>query len=319
MGSENSEGSDETIRYTLAMNSESRYLPEHEQRALLEEQFAHPRVVEVAGERLEIFDLAPEQLKTEIPTMLVPGVGGTAHLMKENAIGLAEKGRRVIIGSAAHGIPTERTGPHPDIEYRKSEAIARTLNELQVDQVDIVGHSEASIILSLVALEREHHLRNLVFLNPAGLGGADSPLDLSKRTLLEMGRATAEEIKRLQYEESSGEPPARTKRAANVLRLTLKSLTQNPRSIWSSIVAGGTMDTTALFQDLRSQGHRIAVIHGVDDAMLPMNKIQNNVTPTMVDGFYSVRGGHNEMMNEPEKFNSVIDEALDALERRSTT
>ncbi len=285
-------------------------------RSSLEQQYEHPRVIEVDGTPLAIFDLRPEILKTELPTMIVPGVGADVSLLRETMIGLAAKGRRIIAGSAVHGIPTEQSGPHPEIEYRKSEAVARTLTELGIDRVDIVGHSEASLIIGVASLHNDQRFRNLLFLNPAGVHQPDGPVALLGRSLHEVGRSAHHEISTIANDKITAPLPPTIQRMTNVFSVTLRSVLENPRLIWNSFEAGGTMDISPLLRELRAKGHKISIIHGADDEMLPMHRVQDLITADMVDGFYSVSGGHTEVFAHPEKFNAVIDEALDALENK---
>lgn len=285
-------------------------------RSALEEQYEHPRVVDVDGTPLEIYDLRPDVLKTNIPAMVVPGVGADVSLLRETMLGLAAKGRRIIAGSAVHGVPTERSGLHPEIEYRKSEAVARTLNELGIDQVDIVGHSEASLIVGVASLHDDERFRNLLFVNPAGVHQPDGAVTLLGRSLNELGRSTLHELSGIANDKITAPLPPTIPRMSNVFSVTLRSIIENPKLIWNSFEAGGTMDISPLLKELRAKGHRVSIIHGVDDEMLPMDRVQDFVTPDMVDGFYSVKGGHTELFAHPEKFNTIIDEALDALEKK---
>ncbi|MBI3630949.1 MAG: hypothetical protein HY221_01260 [Candidatus Sungbacteria bacterium] len=45
-----------------------------------------------------------------------------------------------------------------------------------------------------------------------------------------------------------------------------------------------------------------------------MERVQEQTTKEMVDGFYSVNGTHNELYLHPEKYTALVDNALDALE-----
>jgi hypothetical protein len=64
----------------------------------------------------------------------------------------------------------------------------------------------------------------------------------------------------------------------------------------------------------------ISIIHGIDDKTFPMDMVQTGAgergLPEAVDGFYSVKGGHNELYLNPDKYVGVVVEALLALEKK---
>ena len=71
-----------------------------------------------------------------------------------------------------------------------------------------------------------------------------------------------------------------------------------------------------MLRTLHKQGVKIAIIHGVDDSALPMEKMQSVAKQDQLDGFYSVKGDHFEIYAQPEKYTALADEALTALEAK---
>ena len=71
-----------------------------------------------------------------------------------------------------------------------------------------------------------------------------------------------------------------------------------------------------MLRDLHQKGIGISVIHGVDDPVFPMDKMQEIVKADQIDGFYSVKGDHNEIYVHPEKYIPLVDEALQSLENK---
>jgi hypothetical protein len=47
-----------------------------------------------------------------------------------------------------------------------------------------------------------------------------------------------------------------------------------------------------------------------------MDNIQKTAHKGEFDGFYSVKGGHNDFFLNPEPYTMLVDHALDALERK---
>jgi len=62
---------------------------------------------------------------------------------------------------------------------------------------------------------------------------------------------------------------------------------------------------------------KISIIHGVDDKFFPMERVQKMTTSKIVDGFYSVKGTHNEILLHQETHTKLIGQVLDALEKKS--
>lgn len=75
-------------------------------------------------------------------------------------------------------------------------------------------------------------------------------------------------------------------------------------------------DIGEMLVDLRRRGTRIAIIQGADDRLFPIQKMQAHVHTGMVDGFYSVAGGHQQILLEPSRHARLANHALLALERR---
>lgn len=111
----------------------------------LEQQFDHPELVGINGTTIAIHDLIPPEQKTDAPTVLVPGWSATAEVLKENIVSLAERGRRVMVASAPHGVETEPNPLYPHIELRKAQAIISAMEHKGITQADAVSHSEAGV------------------------------------------------------------------------------------------------------------------------------------------------------------------------------
>lgn len=140
-------------------------------RAMLEEQFDRPEEVSVQGTTIEVHDLTPPEVKTEIPTVIVPGWSATARVLKENIVSLAERGRRVVVTSAPHGIEATPNPLYPDIELRKAQAIIEGMDRKGIEVADAVSHSEAGIFLAVGATEHGKIQKS----RPRVAGGNDRP------------------------------------------------------------------------------------------------------------------------------------------------
>lgn len=91
----------------------------------------------------------------------------------------------------------------------------------------------------------------------------------------------------------------------------------DPMRSLKEVLALRDADIRDILENLKAQGKRIAIIQGARDAIFPMERMNKVVNTKQVDGFYSVYGAHNEINSNPEAYITVIDHALDALEKLS--
>lgn len=279
----------------------------------LENQFANPRRILIGEEEIDVYDISPEKTKTGVVTVLAPGFSATPMAHEQNIIGLAKEGRRVISVDSPHGlekhsVEDETVIGHSEVELAKLSAIVETMNALDVEQVDVVAHSEGAIYIALAASLYPNRFRNMVFIEPGGMIGKDNIFRLGVGMAKEQLSQAVSESKRIDFD-----------RQAEKLRsplIPLRVLASNLKRSWDSVKAIGENDIVEIMKELKKQGIGISVIHGVDDHVFPMERIQKEVGADAVTGFYSVRGGHNEIFIRPEQYTRAVDAALDALEAR---
>jgi len=152
----------------------------------IDDQLKNPKHIKIEEEELDVYDISPEKTKTEIPVVFSLGYSTTPEIYAENIRVLAESGRRVISVDSPHGlkvhtVPEELSGILPEVELPKLSAVVESLNELGIDKVDVVGHSEGGSYMALAAYLYPKKFRNLVLVDPAGMIGKDNIFDLVKR------------------------------------------------------------------------------------------------------------------------------------------
>ena len=231
---------------------------------------------------------------------------------------MAERGRRVLAVDAPHGIEsaniqestTERGQEIHDIELRKVAALLKALDEKDIEQTDVVAHSEGAIYGVLAALLRPEKFRNMVLVDPAGMVGEDTKGRLVKGAALDIGLQTARIYKKLLTREGF-EAFKQSNTAAKAL---VEVFAQNPQHTIESIGVIAETQIHEILKTLKELGIKISIVHGVDDKFFPMEKVQQQTTTEMVDGFYSVKGTHNQLYLHPEQYTFLVDTALDALE-----
>jgi hypothetical protein len=87
-------------------------------------------------------------------------------------------------------------------------------------------------------------------------------------------------------------------------------------STLAEINAIAHVDVWTLLIEMRRRGVLLAAIHGTDDRLFSMERKQQRVDVRLLDGFYSVEGGHQQLLLEPSRHGRLASEALLALERR---
>ncbi|MEK9158003.1 MAG: alpha/beta hydrolase [Patescibacteria group bacterium] len=292
-------------------------VPPEKMEEYLRQQFEQPEKLELYdGETLSLRDIQPEKLKTETPVLFLKGWGTTPDNYKDNIVGLAEKGRRVLAVDNIYGISAEQI---EGVEEAKKlipnvlllDKVAATLKVFEakenLDQVDVVAHSEGAIHAIFAALLRPERFRNLVLVDPAGMVGEGKAERLLKGATLDIALQVARLYKR--------EGVLETVKKMHGANMGMnKAIASGPKETWDSI---GTITKTQiheLLRTLREQGIRVSIIHGVDDKFFSMDDVQRMTKSGTVDGFYSTKTTHNEVYLNPKPFNTIIDSSLDSLE-----
>ncbi len=279
-------------------------------RISLEQQFVARQKVEVEGEELQVVDLQPENLKTNTPLILGLGWGGEPEAYKNNIISLANAGRRVVSVDAVHGIDYKKSdakfGVLPEAELRKVAALIEALENKKISQADAVGYSEGGIYVTLAALLFPEKFRNLVLVNPGGMIGQDDEVRLTAGFLRDLVK---------HFIDSIGDQE-RLNRWAKVYGGMVKSAVKDLPKALREISAIADSQIENFLGELKSSGMGISIIHSVDDHAFPMDRMQRVVKPDYVDGFYSVKGAHADFVIQAEEYSHVVDQALDALEKK---
>jgi len=280
----------------------------------LEEQFAHPERVRLGDEEVNLYDIAPPKLKFEIPTVFAPGFSATPIVHEPNIVGIAKDGRRVIAVDSPQGLekPTvseEDSIGHAEVELAKLSSIMEALKERGIEKTDGVAHSEGGVYLILAAWLNSDKFRNIVLVEPGGMIGKDNVFRLVKGMANEL-------VDQFKGESQRTDLDRQPKKLQSPM-LPLRAIGADLRRSWGSVKAIAESDIIEMLRDLKERGIHISIIHGVDDKVFPMDRVQKELGPDAITGFYSVRGGHNEVFLRPEQYTGAISAALDALDAKS--
>lgn len=150
---------------------------EEKTRRQLEERFEELERIELYEgiETLNIRDIQPESLKTEVPTIFMKGWGTTLDSYKDNIIGLAERGRRVLAVDNTYGV---KNAESEGVDMERARELG--LEGLMLDKViaylkmfdmkeglskvDVVAHSEGAIHAIYAAMLRPDRFRSIVLI-----------------------------------------------------------------------------------------------------------------------------------------------------------
>ncbi|MDP3696795.1 MAG: alpha/beta hydrolase [Candidatus Taylorbacteria bacterium] len=271
------------------------------------------------GETLSFRDVQPEKIKTQIPVLFLKAWGTTTENYKDNIIGLAEKGRRVLAINNIYGISAEHLENIKEArELIPDELllskVAATLKVFEVkegfDQIDVVAHSEGAIHAIFAALLRPEKFRNLLLVDPAGMVGEDNRSRVIKGGILDIARQVARLYKREGIISTA-------KKVARDAMSFAKAIVAGPKKTWDSI---GTISKTQIHERLEvlnDLGVKISIIHGTDDRLYSLDDVQKLTKSGTVHGFYSTETTHNEIFLNPKPFNTLIESSLSSLEALS--
>lgn len=265
------------------------------------------------GEEVGLLEARPAY-PLDIPTIIAPGFSETLHTVRDLTVGLAKHGGRQAIAFAQ----PRRGGHEPLADMRetgyaseyieRAERLLQMLIETDMKQVDIIAHSQGcidAVVAALMAHETNPGLiRNIVLVNPAGAIGTDHG---AIRTVIRSLHEIVEDTK------VAAHHPSKLPSLARALQGAVKYILPNPLRAVGEARATLRTDIRAGLQELRRQEVGIALVAGVDDELFPMDEFQHSITTDEVDGFYSVKGGHNEDWLRPEKHAPALASILDSL------
>lgn len=257
----------------------------------------------------KVFDLIPENLKTKVPTFFAQGWGRPTSTITEALKTLYETDRGVVTLDHPRqgGVINEKyKNEYPTEELRKATTILSVLDQKKIEQADLIAQSEGCANAIIAATIDPKKFRNIVLVAPAGMVGKDSFLGMSARFL-------SEQLK----DKINKEPKAKES----------TYIKDNPLRALAEVKDLSSVQIWEMLKNLKAQGVKISIINAVDDRAFPMKRMQKIAKPAKkpdeekqppyeLDGFYSVKGGHNELYRHPEKYMKLAEGALTDLENK---
>lgn len=296
--------------------------------ATFEEQWNHPADVVLGEEALKLHDIRPEQEKGPRPVMVMPGWGGTPDMWKNNIQELVSAGRRVLVVDSPHGVDAVvDTGDYEvsEAQLRKISAHLGALDQLHVGEVDVVGHSAGAIDALFAASLRPEKVKNVILISSGGMVGKDSLLSLSLRFAQE---------KKAEAERTTQD--GTNQESKRLTSIGVKANRQNPIHAFKEALSLAHTQVADLLRSLKEKGVGIIFVHSPDDKVFPFEQVSETIQGLkkvddrlgnrkpeeggeilkILDGVYSVSGGHRGTLLKTEEYARIIDVGLSALEAK---
>jgi len=244
----------------------------------------------------------------------------------------------------------ELVADYPPIEVQKALTIIDILQKKEIETTDVIAHSEGSINSAIAALllarrakevGKEAPIQNMVFFGPPGLIGEDTFPRLlkgfagqndAKPTLAEMPSAPeASDDEKIRTDTVGGVPINYPEIRPNAeaqesivgpgkIPVVIKELGKftiaNPLRSFQEGWGMSQVHMEGLISKLREYGIGIVIMSAVDDPVFPTERMATLLKKGSVDGFLSVRGGHGQIGDNPERYMVAANQMLENLRNR---
>lgn len=238
----------------------------------------------------------------------------------------------------------------PEAEVRKALTLRDVLRHKNIDTIDVIAHSEGAINAGIAALllaeeaahqGKEPPIRNIVFFGPAGLIGEDTPLrlmqgfgaqgnpkpslealpdapDVGEEEKIRTKTTGAEPIHypEIESSEAAQEAIVGSGKVPVVMKELGKYVGGNPIRAFQEGWGMATVQIDDLIARLREHGIGVVIMSAVDDPVFSTKTMAERLKKGSVDGFLSVRGGHGQLGENPERYAVAALQMLDAVEAK---
>ena len=285
---------------------EGDYNPEVSRGDHFEQQFAKKDVFKTERGHTEVVDIQPLAPKDVVPVLIAPGWGETPRTHKQSLKIIYDDNRRAItVGHPRHGDSVAPEAEFPMAVVRKTQSLIGVISQRHLGKVDVIAHSEGAINAIIAATLYPEKFRNIVLVSPGGLIGKDKFRKLIGRALVSSFRDTTQAMRN-----SHEKGPF-----LNAVREMAKYIAENPkRAIIEEFNAMAKSDILEMVKNLHDGGIGISVVAAVDDPIFPISRMTEVLRRSegVIDGFYSVKGGHNKLVTDSRYTRAAIN-ALDGL------
>lgn len=342
-----------------AMHGKVRKLERFVNKPLLEEKFNRVETLDINGQKVKVLDIAPRKPKNEVPVVFAPGYATGSPLdYKVNILKMVQEGRRVLYIDEPHGIDYEGTIERPhtketsEVEeflLKQIAALMGTLDKKGIKKASVLGHSEGAMYALLAASLYPEKFQDLVLFDSAGMAGEETRRGLISRFLSEAA-GNSEVVS-----------PAHETRLETAYRYLIKTISwvlnvrkkiriefpndimtedtkkqlqhgrsdvidyfwENKQLAFKEIESIAKTHVIDLLRDVHDKGVGIVLVHGAEDTVFTMQKVQEQISKAApvgeslpVDGFLSVKGGHGALTIHPDEYTKLADIMFTSLQQK---
>jgi pimeloyl-ACP methyl ester carboxylesterase len=293
-----------------------------------EEQFKDLREVRLPSGTAEVADLTPEKTEGTVPVLLSHAWGLDLKTYKAAVQQLYDDDNHVVsfvhprIGSALDSSmnveklsvnPKNPSEKYPTAELRKALNTLEVLEELGIEKVDAIAHSEAALNIIYAAMMYPEKFRSIVFFNPAGM--------MEEETWSRLGKGFASQGTRVPSLKDV--PITESERAVGAAagKAWIKYILKNPFRAISEVSAikRKHREVKDLLPYLHDLGINIAVVSAEDDPVFPHEEIEKAAQMDAVNTFVSVPGGHGVLGDRPDIAMPSVESIFKELAKRERT
>ena len=263
-----------------------------------EEEGAKTQSIDVGGRQIRYLARG----EGDGPVILVHGFGGDLNNWLFNHEALAAKRPVYALDLPGHGSSSKDVGSG-SIEFF-AEVLIGFMNELDIDNANLIGHSLGGAIALSVALMEPKRVKSLTLIGSAGLGDEIDDSYLS-------GFISAERRKDLKphVEKLFSDPALVTRQLINDL-LAFKRIdgVQPALETIASVFIQNGKQTTVLRDKLANIDVPLLTIWGANDQIIPASHVgllPDNVRTEIMDG-----QGHMVQMESASEVNRLIDDFI---------
>lgn len=267
------------------------------------------RKKEVAGEEnmIEIVDIVPEKPVSDIPVFFAPGMAAGWEDIERHLKILGQERRVLSLKHPKKELIHDPKENNPSIEIQKALSILSTLEQRKIQETYLVATSGGGPSAVLAAYMNQYRgWKGIILIESAGLSGKQTTLGLGLRYFLESRNIQ----KRFEEEPQILEKFRKFQEKSALARKKHEEITKK------EIEAIKNTDVLQMLEFLKSNHIPIVVIHGADEKLFPMKRLQERVAKYHADGVISISAGHYDFLMKPEKIMPIVNEVLSVLEKR---
>jgi pimeloyl-ACP methyl ester carboxylesterase len=295
------------------------------QTASFESQVDNLKSVDSHGGQAHFEYFRPEVLREgSVPVLIAGGWSEGTQSLRDTAEEAYKEGREVILVDHARsgGLKAGETDYNPEVAH-KSRTLLNIINELRLEKVDVIAHSEGSLNAVLAATQQPEKFRNIILVAPAGLIGEDSIPRLIGRFVPKIARGMTKDMKEIKQRD-----PESAKRFAKSGPTYMRS---NIRKGLREVGAIAHTQIDGQLDDLRSAGIHIGVLQSHRDSGFPDKRIYKHIVLQEADGaagyqdlqtsvhsyasVASIDAGHDDLIIHPERSTRAALDMLAELEK----